>query len=138
MKPVAYRIARVAMWTAILPFIGYAAFTALTFFPILGIFLALDLIPFIYGSGAAPAFLTALLFELVFRSLGRVQAYIWTLPTGALSSFVWTMIIYMVPDLRSDGDVYLFFSVAAAGAAGALIMPLLIVSDSRRMSPLSD
>jgi len=133
MKDVAIRLLMAAGWTAILPLAGFPILGILTIFPLLGLFLGLKLLLFIYAGGAVPAFVTAAAFELVFRHWGLTRSLLAAMLLGALSSVLW---FAGIMHFSSEGSWRLFqywnFALAVSGAFAAALMPLTRFAKDRR------
>lgn len=134
MKDAALRLLMVAGWTAVLPLVGFPIFSILTIIPLLGIFFGLQLIPVIYAAGAAPAFVTAVGFEFVFRHWTRNRSLMATTALGIAATLAWTMVLGLMPnlDLTRAQDLYLLFAFALTGAFPAMLMPLTRFAKDRR------
>lgn len=133
MKDAALRLLMAAGWTAVLPLVGFSIFGILTIWPLFGVFLGWKLLPFIYALGAAPAFVTAAAFELVFRHWGLARSLIATVIVGAMSSVTWFAgFIFMTSDAPWRLFHYANFALALAGALAAALMPLTRFAKDRR------
>lgn len=133
MKGVTIRLLMAAGWAAILPLVGFSVLGILTIFPLLGLVLGLKLLPFIYAGGAAPAFVTAAAFELVFRHWGLSRSLLATMLLGALSSVMWFAGIMHFSSERSwPLFQYWNFALAVTGAFSAALMPLTRFAKDRR------
>ena len=133
MKVAALRLLMVAGWTVVLPLIGFLVFGILTIIPLFGLFLGLELLPFIYAAGAAPAFVTAAAFELLFRRWELARSLAATMAMGAMSSVLWmTGIQYVSSGLDGTPFNYVYFALAVSGAFSAALMPLTRFAKDRR------
>lgn len=116
----------VAGWTAALPLLGYAIFAFLTIAPLLGLFLGVYVLGFIYIAGAVPALVTAAGFEFVFRHWTYRRSLLATTVLGIVSTFAWIggWGLMPNPNLTRAQDLYLIFAFTLAGAIPAALMPL--------------
>lgn len=133
MRETALRLLMAAGWTAVLPLVGFSIFGILTIIPLLGVALGLGLLLLIYAGGAAPAFITAAAFELLFRHWGLARSLIATTTLGALSSVIWFAIIMSFSDDHAWRLFhYMNFALAVAGAFAAALLPLTRFAKDRR------
>ncbi|MBA4767210.1 MAG: hypothetical protein H2049_06165 [Porphyrobacter sp.] len=133
MKDAALRLLMAAGWTVVLPLIGFQVFGILTIIPLFGLFLGLKLLPFIYAAGAAPAFVTAAAFELLFRRWGLARSLFATTALGAMSSVLWMTGLLYISSGRDEAPFnYMYFALAISGAFSAALMPLTRFAKDRR------
>lgn len=133
MKEIWFRLLMAAGWTVVLPLVGFSIFGILTIIPLLGVLLGLELLPLIYAGGAAPAFITATAFELLFRHWGLALSLIATTILGALSSVIWFAIIMAFTDDNAWRFFhYMNFALTVTGASVAALMPLTRFAKDRR------
>lgn len=133
MRETALRLLMAAGWTTVLPLVGFSIFGILTFFPLLAVFWGLKIVPYIYAFGAAPAFVTAASFELVFQRWGLVRSLVATVMLGAMSPVLWVAgILLLAIDHPWQLFHYMNFALAATGAFVASLMPLTRFAKDRK------
>ena len=132
MKDVALRLLKVVVWTIALPIVGYVIFGIFTIIPLLGILFGPYLLAFIYAAGAAPAFVTAAGFELVFRRWGLSRSLLATVALGVVMTLAWAGAWGMLPNLVRPQNYYVVFALMVAGALPSAIIPVAHFAKDRR------
>ena len=121
MKQIAAHVITAALYGLVLPFVGFAIFTLMTFFPLLGILLGpVWLAKIILTGGLLPSALTALVFVSSLRNQPLRCSVPAIVIVGNLSAYAW----YRALGVEALGLDYFTFALFVATTVSVILIPI--------------